>query len=134
MTTHALADEARCACGSGDEYGSCCGPLHAGRRAAATAVQLMRSRYTAFVVGDVGYLRRTWHPRTRPGALELGSAIRWLRLDILDTVAGGPFDNRGEVEFRAIHRDGDGRHVLHERSRFVRENRRWSYVDGDIRS
>lgn len=132
MTATVPADDARCPCGSGDTYGSCCGPLHAGRRAAPTAPQLMRSRYSAFVVGDGAYLARTWHPSTRPGELVLDDGTGWLRLDIVDVVAGGPFDDRGEVEFRAISRDANGRHVLHERSRFVREHGRWSYVDGDV--
>lgn len=92
----------------------------------------MRSRYTAFVVVDAAYLLRSWHPTTRPAQLELDAHLRWLRLDILAKHAGGPFDTEGIVEFEAIHRDATGRGVLHERSRFVREDGQWLYVDGDV--
>lgn len=129
-----MDDTDRCPCLSGETYGACCGPLHRGERAAATAEALMRSRYAAFVVGDAAYLLATWHPSTRPADLDLTDGPRWRRLDVLATSAGGPFDTTGEVEFVAHHRDpvtGE-RGRLHERSRFVREDGRWSYVDGDV--
>ena len=90
----------------------------------------MRARFSAFALGDADYLARTWHPTQRPRRLELDSSLRWTRLDIVDTVAGGPFDTTGIVEFRAHHRTPGGRGVRHERSRFVRENGTWFYVDG----
>lgn len=123
----------RCPCTSGDTFGSCCGPV-IDTGAAPTAVRLMRSRFTAFAVGDTGHLLRTWHPSTRPDRLDLDDDVRWQRLDILDQVAGGPFDDRGVVEFRAFYRDAAGRGTLHERSSFVREGRVWLYVDGVVRS
>jgi SEC-C motif domain protein len=92
----------------------------------------MRSRYTAFAVGDVEHLLRTWHPTTRPASLELDPALRWTQLEVLDRVRGGPFDTEGVVEFRAHHREGPRRGVLHERSRFVREDGRWLYRDGTV--
>ncbi|PWC04419.1 YchJ family protein [Agromyces badenianii] len=125
------AADDRCPCLSGSVFAECCGPLLAGARDAPTAVQLMRSRYTAFAVGAAEYLRSTWHPDTRPGALELESELRWYRLEIVDTERGGPFDRDGIVEFRARYRTDGERGVLHERSRFTREGRRWLYVDGD---
>ena len=67
---------------------------------AATAEELMRSRYSAYAVGDMDYVWRTWHPRTRPEALT-PSGETWTGLEILDTVAGQPGDEAGEVEFRA---------------------------------
>ena len=85
----------------------------------------MRSRYAAFVVGDVDYLRASWHPSTRPARLDLDPSVRWLGLDVL-SARGGMFDTDGVVEFRARHDRG----VLHERSRFVREGGRWLYLDG----
>ncbi len=90
----------------------------------------MRSRYSAFSLGDAAYLLRSWHPSTRPAALDLDDDVRWLRLDVLDVERGGPFDTDGVVEFEAVHRDASGRGVLHERSRFVREAGRWFYLDG----
>ncbi|KRC62375.1 hypothetical protein ASE14_00570 [Agromyces sp. Root81] len=125
------ADE-RCPCLSGDVFGQCCGPLLAGDSDAPTAAALMRSRYTAFAVGDAAYLRASWHPDTRPDSLELDPETRWYRLDILGTARGGPFDRDGTVEFRASYRSGDERGVLHELSRFTRAGGRWFYVDGEL--
>ncbi len=92
----------------------------------------MRSRYTAFVRRDAAHLRRTWHPSTRPSELELETDLQWRRLLILSREGGGPFDTEGAVEFEAHWRQGAARGRLHERSRFVREQRRWLYVDGDV--
>lgn len=93
----------------------------------------MRSRYTAFVVGDRRYLLDTWHPRTRPDELELDPAQRWLGLEIVDAEGGSALDARGEVEFAARWRHGREQGVLRERSRFVRQGERWWYLDGDVR-
>lgn len=119
----------RCPCLRGLAYAECCEPLHRGDTTAPTAEQLMRSRFSAFAVGDPDYLLATWHPSTRPETLELDPAVRWYRLDILDRAAGGPLDARGEVEFEAFWRSPDDRGSQRERSRFVREGGRWFYVD-----
>ena len=135
MTHHREMDDTdRCPCSSGETYGACCGPLHRGERLAPTAEALMRSRYSAFAVGDAAYLRSTWHASTRPGALELDADQEWRRLDVHATRAGGPFDDAGTVEFTASYRDAatGGRGRLHEASRFVREGGVWFYVDGDV--
>ena len=92
----------------------------------------MRSRYTAFVRGDVEHLLRTWHPDTRPAALELDPGVRWTGLEVLDRVGGGLFDAEGVVEFRAHHREGGRSGVQHERSRFRRDAGRWVYLDGVV--
>ncbi|GAB3695953.1 YchJ family protein [Saccharopolyspora tripterygii] len=120
-----------CPCGLGEPYDDCCGPLHAGEREAATAEQLMRSRYSAFAVGDADHLLRTWHPRTRPAELDLDPAQRWLRLEIVDRSGGGPFDTEGTVDFRAHYRHRGATSSLAEHSRFTREGKTWLYVDGD---
>lgn len=121
-----------CPCGSGRVYDACCGPLHEGAEA-RTAEALMRSRFSAFALGLAEYLLASWHPSTRPASLELDDGTVWRRLQIVDTVAGGPDDAQGVVEFRASYRDADGAGVLHERSRFTRVDGRWAYVDGDVR-
>jgi SEC-C motif-containing protein len=84
-------DPLACPCGLADDHESCCGRLHAGAPA-PTAESLMRSRYSAFAVGDAGYLLRTWHPSGRPRTLNLDPALRWTRLAILETRDGGLFD------------------------------------------
>ena len=116
-----------CPCGLGDDYDACCGRFHAGA-AAPTAESLMRSRYSAFAVGDAGYLLRTWHPAGRPRDLTLDPALRWTRLAVLETEGGGLSDAEGTVRFRAVYtRDGQ-RGVLAEHSRFTRRGGRWSYA------
>ncbi len=95
----------------------------------------MRSRFTAFARGLDAYLLASWHPSTRPATLERDGATVWRKLQIVDTVAGGPDDETGVVEFRASFRDGEGVvGVLHERSRFARFDGRWVYLDGEIRA
>jgi SEC-C motif domain protein len=126
-----IGDQQPCACGSGMPYDGCCAPLLRGADA-PTAERLMRSRYTAFVVGDARYLRETWHPGTRPESLDLTPSLRWTGLEIVDVVGGGPGDRRGVVEFRAHWREGAGEGVLAERSRFVRQSDRWWYLDGQV--
>ncbi|MFT4125999.1 MAG: YchJ family protein [Gordonia sp. (in: high G+C Gram-positive bacteria)] len=122
---------ARCPCTSGLPFGECCGPILAGDRRAPTAQALMRSRFTAFAVGDADYLRVSWHPASRPAHLDLDDTLRWYRLDIESTSAGGPFDSAGIVEFTAYHRSPAGRGTLHERSRFTRLDGHWVYLDGE---
>jgi SEC-C motif-containing protein len=121
-----------CPCGSGEAYGRCCGALHAGERLAATAEELMRSRYSGYAVGELDYVWRTWHPRTRPAALAPDPDLEWTALEIVDVVAGQPGDDHGEVEFRAHHRRGRRTGTLHERSRFAVRAGRWLYLDGEL--
>nr|WP_231731176.1 YchJ family metal-binding protein [Lampropedia cohaerens] len=113
---------------------ACCGRwLGIGQTAqpAPDAEALMRSRYTAFVLGHIDYLLATWHASTRPATVTLDAGDRWLGLQVrrhslLDAT-------RSEVEFVARVRDATGRaHRLHETSRFVCEHQQWFYVDGDL--
>lgn len=92
----------------------------------------MRSRYSAYAVGDLDHVFRTWHPRTRPDDLALDPGLTWTGLEIVDVVAGGPDDDEGVVEFRARFSTGGSGSALHERSRFQRRGGRWVYVDGLI--
>lgn len=117
-----------CPCGSGEVYAACCGPLHSGESHAPTAERLMRSRYSAFVVGDVDYLLATWHPDTRPAGLDLDPERRWQQLEILATTGGSMLDTAGTVEFRAHYVLGGQAGFQHEHSRFARVARRWVYV------
>ena len=122
----------RCPCMRGDTYDDCCGALLNGTKSAATAEQLMRSRYTAFAVGDRDYLLRTWEHNTRPRSLDLDPDQQWFRLDILGATGGGLFDTEGTVEFRAHFRYSSRsgrRDVLHQNSRFVRQDGAWVYLD-----
>jgi len=131
---------ADCPCGRRDAAGrvlshaSCCGPYlsdFAGTPA-PDAEALMRSRYSAFVLERADYLLATWHASTRPAELGFDAGVKWLGLEVKQH---RPVDaTHAEVEFVARQRDRSGRAGrLHERSRFVREDGRWYYVDGDPR-
>lgn len=90
----------------------------------------MRSRFEAFRTADTAWLLASWHPSTRPASLSLVDNPVWRGLQIVDTVAGGPDDDTGIVEFRATYLlPRGGVEVHHERSRFVREGGRWFYLD-----
>lgn len=122
-----------CPCGNAVGYACCCGLLHEGAPA-PDAEALMRARYSAYVMQREDYLLATWHPDTRPASLGLSlqqPTPTWLGLDVrrhdIDDAA------HARVEFVARLRAGGTRaQRLHECSRFVREDGRWYYVDGDI--
>jgi len=114
-------------------YAGCCGRFveHFDTVAAPDAEHLMRSRYSAFVLARADYLLATWHNSTRPASLDFEAAAKWLGLEVREHQATGV--DTAEVVFVARYRM-DGRAIrLHERSRFVREDGRWFYVDGDQR-
>ncbi|MBK5938372.1 YchJ family protein [Halochromatium roseum] len=119
-----------CPCGSEHTLADCCGPFLADAAVPPTAETLMRSRYTAFTQGAVEYLRATWHASTRPAEITSDPAPTWMGLKILTTKAGGPDDSEGWVEFVARYKIGRRPLRLHERSRFLREDGAWRYVDG----
>ncbi|MGB1140346.1 MAG: YchJ family protein [Halioglobus sp.] len=122
--------ESLCPCGSRAAFSECCAPLLNGSRAALTAEQLMRSRYSGFVTRNEHYLRETWHPSTRPSRVRLDEQQRWLGLKIRATDAGREYDDSGTVEFVARFKiEGKG-HRLHEVSRFEKVDGRWYYLDG----
>lgn len=114
-------------------YRECCQPFHLGRADNSvlpqTAEQLMRSRYSAFVLVLAPYLLQTWHPSTRPASLELDEQLQWAGLEILTTRAGGESSSRGVVEFIAHYRQDGAERSQREMSTFVREDGAWYYVD-----
>lgn len=124
-----------CPCGHPDGYASCCGRLHAGETA-ATPAELMRSRYSAYVLQRSDYLLASWHADTRPASLELGSQQpppSWLGLEIRHEQQSDA--DHARVEFVARYRLGGGRaQRQHEVSSFVREHGRWYYLDGELKS
>ena len=117
-----------CPCQRGLSYDQCCGPFLGGTAFAPTAERLMRSRYSAFALQNKDYLLRTWHPSTRPAALELDPEILWIRLAILGGTGGGLLDNRGTVDFRADFRVGANVRSVRENSLFRRQAKSWYYV------
>lgn len=123
-----------CPCGSGRDLADCCGPILDGVPA-PTAEALMRSRYSAFVVGRLDHLETTLAPEARGDydpdhTSQWAEQATWRGLEIVDTVAGGVDDATGEVEFIARFRIHGQDHAHHERSSFRRIDDIWHYVDG----
>jgi SEC-C motif-containing protein len=128
--TASIALPTACPCDPSRRYADCCGRLHSGAAAADTAEALMRSRYSAYVLGDLEYLRASWHADTCPAELDFDPAVRWLGLEVK---RHQPHGETAVVEFVARYRVGGGSAVrLHEISRFARVEGRWVYVDGEF--
>ena len=116
-----------CPCQSGRAYDQCCGPFISQERLPANAEQLMRSRYSAFVLQDETWLESSWHPDHRPDGPLLDPSIRWLGLEVIAC------DNQAAsatIEFEARLLARDRVDAVHERSEFVCEQGRWYYTRG----
>ncbi len=125
----------QCPCGSGRLFTECCRPVIEKHERASSPEELMRSRYTAFTLGNNRYLMESWAEETRPREINADEgAIQWLGLTV-ESCEGGEDDSKeGTVTFTA--RFLSGRHLcsLHERSRFIRKKGLWFYLDGETRS
>ena len=118
-----------CPCGSGALYQDCCEPYHLSL-SAPNAEKLMRSRYSAYVLGLEDYLLNTWHPNTRPPTLNLKQDLtQWLGLEVKRFE---PDDETAIVEFVARYKINGKAGKMQETSRFKRIATRWFYVDGDF--
>jgi SEC-C motif-containing protein len=120
--------ETNCPCGAGKAFDACCGRFLSGAQFAPTAEELMRSRYSAFALGQVQYLLDSWHPRTRPRSLDLDDRDVWTRLEVLSTTGGGLLDQSGTVEFIAHFRMQKQAGEVHGNSTFERFHGKWYYV------
>lgn len=124
-----------CPCGSSQIFDDCCSPyINTGKRV-PTAEALMRSRYTAYTLGDIDYISRTHDSSAnedfdRKGAKEWADKAEWLGLDIIRTEKGREGDSKGQVEFKAHYRLKGKDHVLHEISEFVHKKGIWYFLDG----
>ena len=125
-----------CPCASNLTYDRCCEPYLTGKKTPQTAEKLMRSRFTAYALARADYLAATTAAgeREKLDVAELErycKAVKCISLKVLSTQAGGPGDETGEVVFHAKLLI-NGKRMLHwEKSRFVREEGRWVYLDGE---
>lgn len=105
----------------------------------------MRSRYSAYVLRLKDYLLATWHPSTRPATLDLDDSPRWLDLSVKQALPhrdsrrsqnnsgnAATGQNEATVEFVARYKIAGRAYKLYETSRFVREDGRWYYLDGEV--
>ncbi len=124
-----------CPCGTNHPYSACCEPIISGRKEAVTALELMRSRYSAFTQANVDYLMRSHSVKTRPvkerkSIEKWAKSVVWMGLTILNTEAGETNDETGYVEFKALYLENGKPEQIHEKSLFHRENGKWVYVSG----
>jgi SEC-C motif domain protein len=129
-----------CYCDEIKPFSDCCEPIINGERPAQTAEQLMRSRYSAYVVVDVKYLIATTYPTQQQKLVEAdikawAVANRWQKLEVIAAKKGKLNEKDGEVEFKASFLDDEGvLQIHHEKSTFVKENGQWYYLNGIINS
>ena len=125
----------QCPCGNATPYEACCQPIHQTHSKANTPEQLMRARYSAHVLGLVDFVVETYHSSCN--ASEQRDAIaesvdsEWTELEVLESSAD---ENEGYVTFKAFFNQDEKPYCLEERSRFVREDGLWYYIDGEYPS
>lgn len=115
-----------CYCGTNTPYASCCEVFHLNGGKTETAEQLMRSRYSAFVLANGDYLMQTHHESTRPvkekeAIVTWAKSVQWIKLEILNST-------ETTVEFNAFFTDKGEADCIHENSKFVKENAIWYYL------
>ena len=121
-----------CLCGNKVSLAECCAPIIANLAMANTPEQLMRSRYTAYVLGESAYLLRSWDIAYRPQEIIFDKHIKWLHLRVLDTHQYTGDENRGYVTFTATSICDDTLVEMKEKSKFVKKNGVWFYQDGEL--
>ena len=124
-----------CPCGSALSYSKCCEPLIRGERTAVTAEQVMRSRYSAYVKGEIDYLAASLHPDQRKdfdpkSTRSWAEGSEWHELEIIETTKGGSDDVEGQVEFIATFTQNGNMMKHHELASFIKEEDTWYFLDG----
>jgi len=124
-----------CPCQSANKlpvlFSNCCQNFINGTDTPQTAEQLMRSRYTAFVLENEPYLLNSWHSTTKPNTVEFDNETKWLGLKIISTKMGQDADQKGWVKFIARYKINGKAHRLEEHSYFTRESSFWRYVSAE---
>lgn len=133
MATKSKVKES-CPCGSGVSYESCCQPKHLGSEKAKTAEELLRARYSAFVVGQVDYVLETHHPEKahevdRNSIEDWSKSATWHSLEIQNVEAGGKDDDEGVVEFLAKYTQDGKTYNHHELGWFKKHDGEWRFFD-----
>jgi SEC-C motif-containing protein len=122
-----------CYCGHLKTYEACCGKAHKNMAYAKTAEQLMRSRYSAFVLANGDYLMDSHHSKTRKpkekkAIVNWAKSVEWIKLEITKTSNGLENDTEGTVIFNAYFYTHGKVDVIHEKSAFIKENNNWKYL------
>jgi SEC-C motif domain protein len=127
-----MIDTKHCLCKSGLPFTDCCETVLSGQKKATTAEALMRSRYSAYIIGNTAYLLQTWHSSSRPLDIDSDTIPDWCDLDIIRTDKGQVDDDEGIVEFKATALSHGKIFTLHEVSHFVQQAGQWLYVSGNV--
>ncbi|RYY78025.1 MAG: YchJ family protein [Moraxellaceae bacterium] len=125
-----------CPCGSLQSYRQCCQPLHESSQVAISAEQLMRSRYAAFVMGEIDYIVQTTVP-AQQGLLDVQAITDWSQQNQwlgLSIIASQPDvkPRHAHVEFVARFKDQQGEQQHRELSSFVHSGTRWYFLDPTV--
>jgi SEC-C motif-containing protein len=124
-----------CPCGSTLAYEACCQAIIKGQRSAETAEQLMRSRYSAYVMKEIDYILSSLHPDHRADYDEQSSrawaeSAEWQGIKIVKTIGGGPADSEGQVEFVVSYAEKGVKQEHHEISSFKKAGDTWYFTTG----
>ncbi|WP_062061722.1 YchJ family protein [Aquimarina longa] len=122
-----------CYCGNPKLYADCCAKIHQDINKATTAEELMRSRYTAYVLAKGDYLMKSHHTTTRPtqdkkNIVRWTKSVQWIKLEVITTQKGAAKDTEGTVAFKAFYYDKQGLQMIHETSKFVKQYGHWVYL------
>ena len=124
----------QCTCNIEKKYSYCCKKAHQKIGSVTSAEILMRSRYSAFVLENIEYLQKSHHSKTRPSKKEKREiekwtkSVKWLKLEVLNTVKGTASDSTGTVEFKAFFMENGTIDAIQENSKFTLENNHWVYI------
>ena len=123
----------QCPCGSGNFLSSCCQIIFNDHAKATTPELLMRSRYSAYALGNISHILSTWDNLYRPPSLTFDERIKWLKLEIVESLFLKTDTNLGYVHFRAIFIENKNLITLSEKSQFIKKNRKWYYQKGETK-
>jgi SEC-C motif domain protein len=123
-----------CVCGSGKQYKNCCQAVHQSHQTATKPEQLMRARYSAYVLGLVDFIIDTHHPSSNAAEsrsdIEHSCQLNWIKLAVMESELMS--QTEGFVHFKAFYNQAGKSYCLEERSRFTKEGDRWFYIDGQF--
>ena len=127
-----------CKCGSKKSYAECCGRFHIGSLP-STALELMRSRYSAYALNLPSYIMDTTHPGNpsyqtdrRAWAQSISQFslnTSFEKLEILDFQDHG---HTATVTFTAHLTQNDKDVTFTEKSIFEKVNGKWLYKSGTL--
>lgn len=124
-----MMEEENCPCGSDLKYSTCCEPIIKGESNAQSALELMKSRYSAYVKCEIDYIIQSTAASERPSyskndILKWAKESNWIKLEIIDFTVN-------TVEFKAFYHNSKGKlEIHHEFSTFVFEDDTWYFLEG----